>query len=582
MEYFTNLYKASTQEHTQSQPENKMSNNQSLLNRTLENINQYLSMLSKPESILNIEKIMYQGNRAFIKKLGERSCTDAIKNMIKLDHAERALTGPQLTLMAKNYNLQQDESYNRIIDSIQEHNFESKINKQIISNWYQYIHKLGLEKYNQDGALCELNDKKLLQELSKVKQQLRNIIPPPSNTDAKPNPNLELKTITLKLQYLAILRESMYRSTGMYPNHTQMLVILAKIINNQKFIAEVPTGQGKTLITAMSAAFYAGLGKTVHICTGNNNVLVNEAAKFSRFYNYTGIEAEIIKQDSSAKNYKRGGVNIASLDEFIFFKMNCLQEMSQQEYNSMFNPNKNMLIMDEIDKNVLDDYLIYQNVDVVSGFKQEYSREKLVAIVYKCATSSPPKFRDHTNHNKFNITQIKKLLLSEFSEEENLKAIIESWDKRFWKILLGSALAAANKIENEDFVIEDNQDIPQTSGKLEKVAHPYNKVSGYINRSAHFTCLTQLFLHYRLNKKHKDLHFHIPRLSYPTFSTTASHFIKSGYNSILGLTGTASSNQIESTYLKNLHGMSICKFGSHWKSKRKQNARVLQEITKST
>lgn len=100
-----------------------------------------------------------------------------------------------------------------------------------------------------------------------------------------------------ELHIFSIIRQSIRLHFGIYPNNTQIITAMA-ILNtqhNQKGrIAQVRTGEGKSMITTIIATFLALHGRIVDIITANHYLAVRDKKKFCDYYQHFGISCSHI------------------------------------------------------------------------------------------------------------------------------------------------------------------------------------------------------------------------------------------------------------------------------------------------
>lgn len=84
----------------------------------------------------------------------------------------------------------------------------------------------------------------------------------------------------------AVCREAAKRVLGEYPYHVQ---ILGAIALHQGDVAEMKTGEGKTLTSTMCIYLNALLGKGVHIVTVNEYLAKRDAEWMGRIYKFLGL-----------------------------------------------------------------------------------------------------------------------------------------------------------------------------------------------------------------------------------------------------------------------------------------------------
>lgn len=95
----------------------------------------------------------------------------------------------------------------------------------------------------------------------------------------------------------ALVREVAHRVTGMRPFDVQMI---AGIAMHQGKIAEMQTGEGKTLAAVMPAYLNALTGKGVHVLTFNDYLAKRDAQWMDPIYSFLGISTGYIEEDMCA------------------------------------------------------------------------------------------------------------------------------------------------------------------------------------------------------------------------------------------------------------------------------------------
>ncbi|MFC2662452.1 MAG: preprotein translocase subunit SecA, partial [Eubacterium sp.] len=83
----------------------------------------------------------------------------------------------------------------------------------------------------------------------------------------------------------AVAREGAYRSVGMKPFHVQ---ILGGIVLHQGRIAEMKTGEGKTLVATLPVYLNALEGKGVHVVTVNDYLAKRDSEWMGKVYTFLG------------------------------------------------------------------------------------------------------------------------------------------------------------------------------------------------------------------------------------------------------------------------------------------------------
>ncbi|MFC6658884.1 DEAD/DEAH box helicase [Roseibium salinum] len=105
---------------------------------------------------------------------------------------------------------------------------------------------------------------------------------------------------------LAVLREVGRRTIGIRAHDVQL--IGAQIVTNGK-IAEMATGEGKTLVAAIAAGWQALTGMRVHVVTVNDYLAARDAEKLAPFFKFIGFEVGLVTGDTEradrARQYQR-------------------------------------------------------------------------------------------------------------------------------------------------------------------------------------------------------------------------------------------------------------------------------------
>jgi preprotein translocase subunit SecA len=102
----------------------------------------------------------------------------------------------------------------------------------------------------------------------------------------------------------ALTREASVRTLGL--RHFDVQLIGGLVLNNQK-IAEMKTGEGKTLVATLSASLNALTEKGVHIVTVNDYLASRDQASMGQIYKFLGFQTGLIQNDmvksERRKNY---------------------------------------------------------------------------------------------------------------------------------------------------------------------------------------------------------------------------------------------------------------------------------------
>src|SRR5215813_6602931 len=92
----------------------------------------------------------------------------------------------------------------------------------------------------------------------------------------------------------AVVREASVRSTGMRHFDVQMI---GGLVLHQGKIAEMRTGEGKTLVATLPAYLNALTGRGVHVVTVNDYLASRDAEWMGQIYRFLGLEVGCIQND---------------------------------------------------------------------------------------------------------------------------------------------------------------------------------------------------------------------------------------------------------------------------------------------
>ena len=100
----------------------------------------------------------------------------------------------------------------------------------------------------------------------------------------------------------AAVREAAFRVLGMRPYRVQLI---GGIILHQGRIAEMKTGEGKTLVAILPAYLNALTGEGVHIVTVNDYLAKRDSEWMGKVYRYMGLSVGLIIHDMSPDERRR-------------------------------------------------------------------------------------------------------------------------------------------------------------------------------------------------------------------------------------------------------------------------------------
>ena len=150
------------------------------------------------------------------------------------------------------------------------------------------------------------SDRRELRRINKIANKVESYAKPMADLS---DDQLKAKTNEFRQRYqkgeslddmlpeaFAVAREGAKRVLGLYPFHVQ---ILGGIVLHEGNIAEMKTGEGKTLTATMPVYLNAISGKGVHVITVNEYLSKRDATEMGQLYNWLGCSVGINNSEMS-------------------------------------------------------------------------------------------------------------------------------------------------------------------------------------------------------------------------------------------------------------------------------------------
>src|SRR5207248_4180824 len=112
---------------------------------------------------------------------------------------------------------------------------------------------------------------------------------------------------------VALVREAALRALGMRPFPVQLMGALAM---TEGAVAEMATGEGKTLTAALAASMWAWAGRPVHVITVNDYLVQRDAEEMGPVYRMLGLRVGHVEHETTPQqridHYRRDVVYCTS------------------------------------------------------------------------------------------------------------------------------------------------------------------------------------------------------------------------------------------------------------------------------
>lgn len=150
------------------------------------------------------------------------------------------------------------------------------------------------------------SDRRELRRINKIANKVESYA---KTMEAMSDKDLQAKTDEFRARYkkgeslddmlpeaFAVAREGAKRVLGLYPFHVQ---IMGGIVLHEGNIAEMKTGEGKTLTATMPVYLNAISGKGVHVITVNEYLSKRDATEMGQLYNWLGCSVGVNNSEMS-------------------------------------------------------------------------------------------------------------------------------------------------------------------------------------------------------------------------------------------------------------------------------------------
>ncbi len=150
----------------------------------------------------------------------------------------------------------------------------------------------------------------------------------------------------------ASVREAAKRTLGQRPFDVQLMGGAALHLGN---IAEMKTGEGKTLVSTMPAYLNALDGKGVHIVTVNDYLAQRDSQWMGRVHRFLGLEVGVIVSNAPSEQHRAAyncDITYGTNNEFGF---DYLRDNMAWSHDELVQRGHNFAIVDEVDSILIDE-----------------------------------------------------------------------------------------------------------------------------------------------------------------------------------------------------------------------------------
>ncbi|MBA1437483.1 MAG: preprotein translocase subunit SecA [Epsilonproteobacteria bacterium] len=327
----------------------------------------------------------------------------------------------------------------------------------------------------------------------------------------------------------AITREASKRVLGM--RHFDVQLIGGMVLHDGK-IAEMKTGEGKTLVATLPIVLNAMEGKGVHLVTVNDYLAKRDATEMGKLYEFLGLSVGTILEDMHDPVQKReaysADITYGTNNEFGF---DYLRDNMSYSKEHQVQRGHNFVVIDEVDSILIDEARTPLIISGPTNKKmQDYVRANDVALKMEKETHFTVDEKDRV----VLLTEEGITKAEELFGVENLYNVENS----VLPHVLDQALKANYLFEKDvDYVVKDNEVVI------------VDEFTGRLSEGRRFS----EGLHQALEAKEG---VHIQEETQTLADITFQNYFRM-YNKLSGMTGTAETEATELSQIYNLDVVSI-------------------------
>lgn len=332
------------------------------------------------------------------------------------------------------------------------------------------------------------------------------------------------------LKLIAIGRLALYDRYKLYLHHTQILVVLGQLCYVKGCMAQVKTGEGKSMISTLLAFVLAMQNKSVHIISSARSLSLRDQLQLFSFFKLFSIKTSHICKDEPEVSCFKAQILYGTASDFEFAimrEMLYLKPLFEQEIKLDKQKRFDCVIVDEIDNLTIDTARNHARLSRPAEVSYTW-------VYYPVLNFVKERFTKDLNDELFSestLQDLKKRL-------EDLQPVQLKDDQL--KTWLQSAFSAL-------FLMEENKDyIVKKSIDKEEILVVDAKNTGRIMHAVRWG----KGVHECVEAKHKIE----PKTETITPLSLSHSVLYPMYGSVFGLTGTLGS-QLEREEIKEIYGM---------------------------
>ncbi|MEE4362508.1 MAG: preprotein translocase subunit SecA [Desulfotignum sp.] len=246
----------------------------------------------------------------------------------------------------------------------------------------------------------------------------------------------------------ALVREASVRTLEMRHFDVQLI---GGIALHHGMIAEMKTGEGKTLMSTLPAYLNALSGKGVHIVTVNDYLAGRDAEWMDQIYRFLGLRTGVILHnmtDQERKDAYSADITYGTNNEFGF---DYLRDNMKFDKESLAQGNLNFAIVDEVDSILIDEA---RTPLIISGPAEKSTH------LYTLVNGILPGFKKEVDYTLDEESKTASLTEAGIAKGEKMLNVDNLYDPANIEILhhLNQALKAHTLFKRDtDYIVKNNQ-----------------------------------------------------------------------------------------------------------------------------
>jgi preprotein translocase subunit SecA len=209
-----------------------------------------------------------------------------------------------------------------------------------------------IERINElEAKVKPLSDDELRARIAEFREQIAQAVAEEDDKEARKRVEQEVLNEILP-EVFAMVREASVRATGMRHFDVQLI---GGIALHQGKIAEMRTGEGKTLVATLPATLNALTGRGVHVVTVNDYLATRDAEWMGRIYKFLGLTVGAITNDLDdweRKDAYAADITYGTNNEFGF---DYLRDNMKFDLATCVQHGHYFAIVDEVDSILIDE-----------------------------------------------------------------------------------------------------------------------------------------------------------------------------------------------------------------------------------